>query len=653
MSVESAINLLMTTLQSMSGEYRTAATSLIQSADALLQDLETPEAVNTTFDVDRDSPALTRIPTPPTLENLTNLYLPTIGEIQHIHQISDKFSDAAPTLTRTSSGYITISAGCQEELANINVPPNPPNITALTLHPEAPTITETDSPDLTAPTPVSADPIQSTLPTIPQPVFTPFEGDFIETYQDGLDLTRTEIAAWSTWLADLDERLLPLLYSSENPEDGLGPRLLAILAGTEPAVLDEVTVDPDAPLTAYAWETGSYQQAQQEIRAERYKALIELDGLPASVTGLPDGQRAYANLWAELKTLQADMLAAAKVANTRNEMEIQHVQWALETITKLTDVALDIKAQEMGWRIKGLLAALEAASATVDVALKVLAFKEKELALITRYNQAQITRLDLSVKMELTKIESMKLDIANNKLIGVYNEHQNQLYQLAIGWLELRIKRYQAQMEYLQTDIAWRRLAVEQYGLVVQAYKIQVQAAQADLASYRADIKKDLALTEAEMLKVTLYNAAWTAQAAKVKAGIAKVQAQAADNKSALAAYIATVNAKLDYLRLLQTETKSALAAMIKGYEVEVAEQQMTLANQQLEDQQALHTALVDLNEEQLELQRTLQTHAIYLQQISTQGRIMNHGAATLSGIAKQAYGGMNAVGAMEALEEA
>jgi hypothetical protein len=59
------------------------------------------------------------------------------------------------------------------------------------------------------------------------------------------------------------------------------------------------------------------------------------------------------------------------------------------------------------------------------------------------------------------------------------------------------------------------------------------------------------------------------------------------------------------------------------------------------------------MQEDQLELLRTLQIHSVNLDQAIAQGRIMAGGANTLGGIAQAAYAGLNAVGTTELLAEA
>lgn len=619
MSAETTINNLLSTLRSLSTSYRGTASALVKQADDALAGLSSPDLGDVDFDVTRPSPTYTRVPLPPTLEGLDNLALPKLAKLQAISPVEDEFKGKAPTLKIPDF--------------SAPLPGNPPTFTEKaptighrSINPTAPTITETTPPALSRPTAVSVDPVSGEPPAIPLPVFKAFVGDFHDQYVAGATLIGSDIAAWHQWLKTLgDDWMQPLLGL-------LTARLRAVMVGTETGVPDD-------------WEAQTYDQARQPVLAERWSAQRQLDDQPAAQTELPTGQRVWARLELELKTAQALMMAASKTSQERQTLEVKHLQWAMALAEKLIGAAMELRAQEAAWRMKGLLLAIEGATGALDLALKLLAFKERELAILVRYNELQVRRTEDSLKIELTKLESLRVTLEVNRQIATYNEQNIKVYEIAAGWVETRVKLFQQQISYLQVDIAWRKLALQSAESTVAAYSATVKAKNAEYEALQARIKGDLALVKAELAKVTLYEAEAAAFTAKVKQLTAMVQAQSSANDSKLQGYIAEISAKMTYLRQLEDYTKVALSAMTKGFTAETTEQELALSSQQLKDQQALYDALLEMQVEQTELMNELKAYQMQLGQAESIGRIMDQGAGTLGGIAASAYAGLNSVG--------
>ena len=628
MSAESAITSLLGTLKSISSSYRSTTTALVQQADDALLGMRTPAAVSIDFDVTRPSPTYVRVPLPPTLDGMDDLDLPAIGKIQPVSEVTDEFKGKVPKLKMPTSigGPLTDKPPTFTDRS--------PAVGSRTIRPTVPTITATAPPTLSRPTAVQADPVSGTAPSIPVPTFTPFTGNFYDEYAEGMGLIAGDIAAWHEWLKRLgDQWLKPLLGL-------LTTRLQGVMAGTETGVSD-------------SWESQQYDQARQPINMERWVATGELDDQPSSLTGLPTGSGVWASFMLEVKAAQATLTAASQVSQARQTLEVKHLQWAMALAAKLIGAAMELRSQEAAWRMKGMLLALEGANGALDLALKLLAFKERELALLTRYNDLQVRRTEDHLKMELTKLESLRLTLASNKQIATYNEQNVQVYTAAMGWVEARVNLFQQQIDYLKTDIAWRKLSMQAYEAAIAAYNATAKAKNAEYDALQARIKGDQVLVDAELAKVRVYEAEITAFTAKVKQLTATAQSQAADNRSKLAKYLATVNAQMDYLRQLSDYTRVALSAVTKQFAAETTEQELQLSSQQLKDQQALHDALLDMQIEQTELLNTLKVYQIQLNQAEAEGKIIAHGAGTLGGIASQAYSGLNGVGSRMITESA
>ena len=626
MSASSAISSLLSQLQSLSTSYRSSAYSLIKAADEAAQTLRTPASAALEYVVDRDEIDASRLPRPPSVPGITDLSLPEMADLQALTDITDTFTGTKPTLRFPNFSYSTLTE--PDEFTD-----QPPTITPLTVIPVAPELDTLLPPVATVPTEVSVDVTSGDPPDVPLPTFAEFDGDFFSEYETGIDLMDDAFAEWTDYFERLRTTLLPM-------EAALQQRLRGVLDGSEPGLPD-------------TWETQTYEQSQQDAYDKRYDALDKIDTASGGVTGLPSGQRGYAELRLELQTLQSLAQAAAKTANARQEQEVKHVQWALRVALGMAEAALRLQSQEASWRMKGLLLALEGASETLDLAVRVLKFKERELAMLVRYNDTQVRRTEDRVKIEKTKLEKLSIQVANNKLKATYNQNQARIDEIAFQFIENRVKLFEAQIDYLLVDQDWRKLDFARFDAEVQAYQARLKAATAEHAALRARIKGDLARADGELAEAKLYEAEMQAQQSLARATLIKVRARANEMKQILGAYNSQIGAVIQWLREVDRSVDLAVRALVKGFDAEVHEQYLTLANQDLADQMALFNARNEMKEDQLALLKTLQIHAVNLDQATAQGRIMAQGANTLGGIAQAAYSGLNAVGTTEILAEA
>ena len=624
MTVQTSIDNLLSTLKTVSVLAMNEAQVLIQQADAGLEALTPKDIPSAGFDITRPVVSYQRIPRPPTLPGLQALTLPTQGTLQPLTFFDDAFSQTAPTLTFPTFSYSALPTPT-------TFTDTAPAVPVQEILPTAPTLTTVDAPALTAPATLALTPVSGDPPDVPAFVSGTFTGDLHAEYLNGLAVMSGDLAAWAQWLDALRAVLLPA-------EQVLITRLQKVMQGTETGVQD-------------TWELGRYQQVQQEILAERYAALTALDAAPSSVAGLSTGSRQAARFDLELKTLRATIEAAAKIGGAREDLEVKHLQWALELAIRMADAAMALKGQEAMWRMKGVMLALEGADATLDLAVKVLGLKEKELGYLTRYNEAQVRRTEDRLKIQLNLLEAMKFTVANNQVKMAYNDHQIQVYQLAASQVETRIKLFQTQIEYLATDVAWRKLAFQTFEANVNAYLAMTRGKLAEFDAIKARIRGDLALTEAELGKARLFEAQVAALVAEVQALADKAKLQAEQNKTLLQAYNTTVEAKLQELRYLDAETRLALETLSKGFVAEETEQELLLSKQDLADQIALHEAMRQLNYEQVNLLNQLKLYQIQIHQQAAEGNTISQGASVIGGIATQAFAGLNAVASEQIAE--
>ena len=664
MSAQTAIDSLLGQLKSMSGYYSQIAYDLVNQADATLRKVKIDSPKEIEFEPVRGKGDLSRIPRPPEVEPLELPELPKVGALTGVTQYNgaalgpgagdgDTFTGTMGALDFPTFRYAPLK-GVQEFS---DTAPEPTPLTLLRkvhapflVEPQLPIIQEgsyvtdpithierkvfIERKNLVEPKEITVEPLSGTPPELYLPVFdTPFEGDMHEQYLDGLALTAKELADWSAWLKTLRAELAPL-------EASLTEHLRQVIAGTETALED-------------TWETNKYQQAQQEINADRRGALTALDAAPSSITGLPTGAMAWARLELELKTLQATTQAAGKVSQERQAQEVKHLQWALTLAVKMIDAALSLKASEIGWKMKGLMLALDGAEATLELALKVLALKEREIEMLLQYNAGQQQRLELLMTIEKSKLEVIKTTLANNANISAYNTHQLQAYRIASSFVETKIKLFQAKIEAPILDKSWQRLKLQSYEADVAVFQANVKANALEYTLLKAKIAGDEALTKAELAKIKVYEAELKAYAANVRSQALTIKAQVEQNKTVLEAYSIEAEAKLASLRAVDESIKLVLTALVRGFSAEELEQEIKLHSQELNDRYVLYNAVNDMQKDHLTTSDKLKKQALLLAQRSAQGKMIVQGAGVSGGIAGQALAGMNAIGAKEIVESA
>jgi len=627
--VESAIDRLLSKLRNLSSSYRSSATNLIQAADQATQQLKTPDSKDLDFKVTRTSAGIERVPIPPSTPNLTELNLPEQGDLQSLSGIEDRFTAKAPSLSWPNFSYGSIA------------PPNDftqtaPSPAPLTVKVTVPPVTAFSPPTLTTPTEITVEALGMKPPTADPLVFADVDEDLkdvLTRYQGQVGSLLEELAPWREWLSQAQANVQIL-------ENRVTSSLASILTGKSTALPD-------------IWETQTYQQAQHEAFNQRYAVLESLDTLPGSITGLPSGSRDYPRLKAELQTTQTLAQAAAKTALARQQQEVRHLRWALELAAQWGEATSGIYADAQAWKLQGVNIIVEGAQATLDAAIKVLEFKSKELTLLLRYNELQLRSTEDWIKVERTKLENLQLQIENNKLKNEYNQHQAQIDAAATTYVEAVISLFESQITYLLADQEWRKISYAGFEAEIAAYQSRVQAVRSEHTALKARMNGDMAEAEAELAKAKQYTLALQAQESNAQALLAKTKLSAERVQQVLTGYNTEVSAKIDWLTKLDRATSVAIQALVKEFDAETRVEQIKIAQQELNDQDAIHTEWRNVKADQLELLKTLYLHSIYLKQAEEKGKIMAQGANTLGSLAQAAFSGLNAIGTQSIIEEA
>jgi hypothetical protein len=624
MSAEQDVTNLISKLKVIAEGYRADADGLVQKAGSDLASLSTPRSEGLRYIPKPLDVNISAYATWPVEAGLPALATESPGSLQAIDQDIPGFEGTQPSLDIPTIRPLVLDDA-------VEFTATAPAAPSLTINPSAPTLATLEPPETHVPQAVSADPITGVAPNVPRPVFSVFQGSVFDEYQEGLGLIDNELRGWMQWLETLRNQFAPA-------EDLLRLRVQKTLSGEETALPDD-------------WETKTYQQGQHEAAVTRYQEYDQLDGLPSSSTELPTGERRYAQWQLEWKAMQTTMDSAAKTLMARQEAEVDHVQWALELIQTFVTVALEIKAQEATWRMQGVLLALEGANETLNLAVQLLEYKQKELELLTRYNDTQIRRMEDHIKIEKTKLESLKLEVESNRLNATYNEQQSEIYTVATRLVNNKIEIFDQRIQLLKTKSELEKTKLEVFAAEVDVHRAKASAKTAEYRALRAKIDGDLVAVEGEMAKVRLYEAEVSAKIAEVSSATAKVQAQIAQNRSLLQQHNALLSAQTEYLNINASHVQAGVDAVGKQIVSQAKQEELAISEAELAGQEGLNKELNDLQYDNLKLSKELKQHMIRLSQISTQASTINNGANTLSSIAATAFSGMNGVAVTQFVE--
>jgi hypothetical protein len=180
-----------------------------------------------------------------------------------------------------------------------------------------------------------------------------------------------------------------------------------------------------------------------------------------------------------------------------------------------------------------------------------------------------------------------------------------------------------------------------------------VKAFAAEQQALTARIKGDVVSVDGELLKVRQYQAQIKMFEAEINDQSAKVTAQASQNNALLEEYNALLSGKLMELRSFDEILRFSVMAMMAGYDAEGTQMSLELQAQDLEDRVTMDNALRDLQKDHTDTTLNIKEYEILFAQRQAEGAVIDQGAGTVGGMSKQAFAGLNSVGALEIVETA
>lgn len=402
----------------------------------------------------------------------------------------------------------------------------------------------------------------------------------------------------------------------------------------------------ETAVTDKGWEEEKYRQALHE-RMETYRT--EVRALPArgrsDATGMPDGADAGRWTLIELAALKAAIQGIEKTEAERRTTEMNHQKWVLALAVKLVGIGLELRSKSLSDGIKAMKLGLSAAVGAEEISDMLFDFKRKQFALVKKYNDLMLAVIQQKVAIEQAKINKMKLDAEQNKIIVAHNKNIAQDFDIAVRWVELRIALYNAEMDYISVEQEDQQIHLENLELSYKAHEANTKSAQMAIRLLESSIRADKAVLSTELIKFTEYEAVIAKFKADITADLNIVKSQAASGKAKRATAAAKLTALIEYQQLLLSATSTTAQGLLAKYDAETETQYLKIDEQDFKNRKELEEERRTMQEDYTELRASLYRYSLLVSQRSAQCKTSIQGASTMGNIAEGAFGGMTAVG--------
>lgn len=630
MTVQTALENLSSTLRLVANRAMSNATSLIDGGVSYLKDIDSDKVSPIDFDPTPAALEAAREFPPPKVRAVGSFDLADSPSLQKVNPIiPGPFSASLPSYTSPDFSYsdLDVNRAFTEE---------PDELGALPSIEDAPDITPSESVSLTAPEWVETAlpevdpgtaPATFELPGLPD---LPFETLLRTQYQQ---LMSEHGEDWTVWARNLTRDVLF--------DDLVLDYLQGVFDGGNTAVRD-------------TYESEQYKLLIQDMM-EKYRAgVLESANLQSSgATGFPSSEMVTRWLDLELGVLNSALEAAEKVETERRKTEVAHNKWALSLAVALVGDGLTLRIKSGEQLIRGLLLGLQAASDYESLADALYDLKKKQFDLVEMHNSMLVRRLEALVGIEKLKVTKLRTDAANADNVVAYNRNVANDYDIAVKWCELRAALYEAAIDEVIITEDFRKIQIERQTLKASAVEVNARGAKIAVDLVRAKMAGDAAALGAETSKLAEFEAYVAEFSAKIRTELAVVQSQRADNKAKRAAWLAKLEAMIEYQDILNAATSTVAQGLLAQYDAEFDSAMVEVSEQDYANRKQLEEKRRAMQAQFTELREQIYAFSKLVNQRLAQGNVAIEGAATMGRIAEAAFGGMNAVGGNTAIEYA
>lgn len=390
-----------------------------------------------------------------------------------------------------------------------------------------------------------------------------------------------------------------------------------------------------------------------DIEARRRSGLEALDlADPGSQTGMPTGARIAQKLEVEFDALRALVQAASQAAQARNDRNVRHLIWAVETAGRVGPGLMELRFREIDYIIDAWDTILDGGEAALMILRKWAEWEKTRVDWALLYNALQVKRIKALVAREKTKIEKIKVDMGNDDAITLHNRQLFKAYPILGKFFDARIALFERQVEWITGDIEWRTAEWKAYRLDVERHLTLARRAVVERGLLHARIAQDELRIAAEEQKIQLYTA--QLEPLDAEAGLAVTQAQQRKtiNDGVLEQYATEVETYARIAQTLDQQMRHAASALIKEADSELSEARLELEAQADADSKALWAATLKLQHAHTGLMAKIKQHERLIRMSAARGNAQVDAARTMGGVAMEAESGFNAVGVLDLTKE-
>ena len=620
MSVQAATDSLLTSLKTISTNYSSQATVLAMfAADALNQTLEYSPQFPQFADPGRSSPDMQRSPQPPELE-VDQFQYPDDPPLLDLLRVAVNSRPEAPEdepyPARAWDAGVLRESYSQEPL------PDPP--TAPTMVPDFSLGAEPTAPGLTAPAAFSVQPLGGTPPDLPEaPSFPTFDEDFFARYHEILSPLAATFGQFRAWL----DTVLTRAVASDH----------AVFDEIRQVLAETVWSVPESE-----WYAAADRVSASAAQQERHAALREWGAAPGSSAGLPFGSKLDVATDILLGDLRQRYEALQKIDDALSEQEWELLKQAMGTAEVWVRMAFALMARQLEWAREIESVVQEGAQGAVDVVLKVIDMREREVAIRVRYYDLQIRRHEALLARETTKLDAVRIALESESLKLTHNRTLLQAHRVALSLVDQRVRNYRLAIDYARAlqqlervDLERLNADVRQFQANIELFVLQQRRDAAKAQEEKLFLDAALARQEVYLMELRQYVATREIEQANTRQA-----AQTMQNTARL--YNAKVGGLITELEALGRASDVAIRAIEAGVAAEGAEVELRVMDQEIEDLRAIREQSAVIEDEKLRQVYELRNQQLLVARAKAMGETNAQTAGVAAGIATQAYAGLN-----------
>lgn len=293
-----------------------------------------------------------------------------------------------------------------------------------------------------------------------------------------------------------------------------------------------------------ATELAMFDRLRSRIEAEasnNQQQLLET----AAARGFALPQAALMAGLAQVDLAAGDRIAAAatEVTIERAKIELQHVQFCMELMARLSQALQGLFVNYAGTLLQCNEQALGYAKTLTEFLLEMFnaGLKLYQAKLELYRTAAQVYETELKAALAAFDVYRLQLDAAKARM--EINAQEVALFEAQIRAQSQRIDAYVAQLGAIRQMAETEKMKIELFSEQVRAYTALVGAKQSEFECYKAAIAGDAARVDAYTATVSAYRGSVEAVAEKSKVGIAQNEAIGTQNRNLVAQYEAELDA--------------------------------------------------------------------------------------------------------------